>query len=69
MALTADDFNQPTPEPGPDPVKSRIAALLEERRSYELYGTPDQVEAVDAELKRIQSKGKAPAQRATTRKK
>jgi hypothetical protein len=49
--------------------KSRVAALLEERRAYELHGTQDQVAGVDAELKRIGHEGKAPAKRAATRKK
>jgi hypothetical protein len=49
--------------------KARIAALLEERRAYELHGTKEQVADVDAELKRIGFEGKAPAKRATTRKK
>ena len=54
-----------------NPVRRRLAgdvdALLRERRSYELYGTADQVAEVDKELKRIGHKGKAPAKRAATR--
>jgi len=49
--------------------KETIRALLEERRGYVLYGTKDQVDGVDAELKRLGHKGAAPAKRATTRKK
>lgn len=48
--------------------KVRIEALLTERRGYELYGTPDMVAGVDAELKALGHKGKAPSKRATDRK-
>lgn len=48
-------------------TKQTIQALLRERRGYELNGTPDQVEGVNAELKRLGHEGKAPAKRAATR--
>lgn len=51
-----------------DLTRETITSLLQERRGYEQYGTPDQVAAVDAELKRLGYKGKAPAKRAATRK-
>ena len=46
-----------------------IAALVREREGYKLTGTPDQVKAVDAELKRLVAEDKPPAKRATTLKK
>jgi len=47
--------------------KSYIAALLEERRGYEMNGDADAVAGVDTELKRVGHKAKAPAKRATKR--
>ena len=48
-------------------TRETIAALLEERRGYEQHGKDEKVAEVNAELKRLGHKGKAPAKRATTR--
>lgn len=50
-----------------DLTRETIAALLEERRGYEQRGDTEKIEAVNAELKRLGHKGKAPSKRATTR--
>lgn len=42
-----------------------IAALIREREGYERFGMTDRVADVDAELKRVGHKAKAPARRAT----
>jgi hypothetical protein len=47
--------------------KTLVAALLEERRGYEIHGKKDRVALVDAELKRLGAEGKAPAKRAEKR--
>jgi hypothetical protein len=44
-----------------------IKALLEEKRGYVLYGTPEQVAGVDAELARLGAEGKTKAQRSVKR--
>jgi hypothetical protein len=50
-----------------DLTRETIAALLEERRGYEQRGDDEKIKAVNAELKRLGHKGKAPGKRAATR--
>jgi len=47
--------------------KAYIAGLLEERRGYEVKGDTDAIAQVDAELKRVGHKAKAPAKRSEKR--
>ena len=47
---------------------SKIAALLEERRGYELRGLNDRVAAVDAELRRLGAQAVPARKRAAKRK-
>ena len=46
-------------------TKAYIAALLRERKHYELYGIEDSLAAVDEELRRVGFKARAPRERAT----
>ena len=48
-------------------TQAYIEGLLEERRGYEAKGDEDGVVQVDAELKRVGHKAKAPAKRAAKR--
>lgn len=45
--------------------QSTIAALLRERRGYQIHGDDANAAAVDAELKRLGAAAKPPAKRAT----
>lgn len=45
----------------------KIAALLDEKRGYEMRGLTDRVAAVDAELRAIGAEGAPPAKRAAKR--
>jgi len=47
--------------------KELIAALIEERRGYVLYGNKDDVAGVDAELARLGLEGSPPARRSAKR--
>lgn len=48
--------------------KDYIAALLREKEGYERQeGKEEQIQAVDAELKRVGYEAKAPSKRAATR--
>lgn len=47
---------------------AQIAALIEERRGYEIHGQKDRVAEVDAVLSHLGHQAQAPAKRAQTRK-
>ncbi len=47
--------------------KSKIVALIRERRGYEVWGDKESMKQVDAELKRLGYEAAAPAKRAERR--
>lgn len=55
------------PKESDEMTAAYIAGLLEERRGYVAKGDDAAVAEVDAELKRVGHKAKAPAKRATKR--